>query len=180
MTMDPGQLSWMQDATQGMMPGGQFSPHPSGGAGYLAQLAQGYSSPIQGNALPDTSPLAPLNLQQYGIGGMLAGAVGNSYLSNQMQQQGLLPMGNAGSYMQAHRTREHLRMKNEVGAGVAGQGRREDAVHRAGQPLGERLLRELQFEAARRTAEPQPRMAVAPIPEFEKHHDWRLLMHLRH
>ena len=75
MTMDPGQLSWMQDATQGMMPGGQFSPHPSGGAGYLAQLAQGYSSPIQGNALPDTSPLAPLNLQQYGIGGMLAGAV---------------------------------------------------------------------------------------------------------
>ena len=121
MTMDPGQLSWMQDATQGMMPGGQFSPHPSGGAGYLAQLSQGYSSPIQGNSLPDTSPLAPLNLQQYGIGGMLAGAAGNSYLSNQMQQQGLLPMGNAGSYMQAHRTREHLRMKNDVSAGVSGQ-----------------------------------------------------------
>ena len=129
MTMDPGQLSWMQDATQGMMPGGQFSPHPSGGAGYLAQLAQGYSSPIQGNPLPDTSPLAPLNLQQYGIGGMLAGAAGNSYLSNQMHQQGLLPMGNAGSYMQAHRTREHLRMKNEVSAGVSGQD--ADGIYRS-------------------------------------------------
>jgi hypothetical protein len=123
MTMDPGQLEWMQDATQGMgmIPGGAFSPHPTGGAGYLAQLARGYSSPIQGNSLPDTSPLAPLNLQQFGIGGMLAAGAGNAYLSQQMQQQGLMPMGNAGSYMQAHRTREHLRMKNEVGAGVAGQ-----------------------------------------------------------
>ena len=123
MTMDPSQLEWMQDATQGMgmIPGGAFSPHPTGGAGYLAQLARGYSSPIQGNALPDTSPLAPLNLQQFGIGGMLAAGAGNAYLSQQMQQQGLMPMGNAGSYMQAHRTREHLRMKNEVGAGVAGQ-----------------------------------------------------------
>ena len=129
MTMDPGQLSWMQDATQGMIPGGYFSPHPKGGAGYLSQLAQGYSPPIQGNSLPDTSPLAPLNLQQYGIGGMLAGAVGNSYLSGQMQQQGLLPMGNAGSYMQAYRTREHLRMKNEVGAGVAGQD--ADGIYRS-------------------------------------------------
>jgi hypothetical protein len=123
MTMDPSQLEWMQDATQGMgmIPGGSFSPHPTGGAGYLAQLARGYSSPIQGNALPDTSPLAPLNLQQFGMGGMLASGVGNAYLSQQMQQQGLMPMGNAGSYMQAHRTREHLRMKNEVGAGVASQ-----------------------------------------------------------
>ena len=129
MTMDPGQLSWMQDATQGLMPGGRFSPHPSGGTGYLAQLAQGYSPAIQGNSLPDTSPLAPLNLQQYGIGGMLAGAVGNSYLSGQMQQQGLLPMGNAGSYMQAHRTREHLRMKNDVSAGVAGQD--ADGIYRS-------------------------------------------------
>jgi len=129
MTMDPSQLSWMQDATQGLLPGGQFSPHPSGGAGYLAQLAKGYSPAIQGNSLPDTSPLAPLNLQQYGIGGMLAGAVGNSYLSGQMQQQGLLPMGNAGSYMQAHRTREHLRMKNDVSAGVASQD--ADGIYRS-------------------------------------------------
>jgi hypothetical protein len=121
MTMDPTQLSWMQDATQGMFPGGFFTPHPAGGAGYLAQLAQGYSPPIQGNALPDTSPLAPFNLQQFGIGGMLASGIGNAYLSNQMQQHGLLPMGNAGSYMQAYRSREHLQMKNAVSSGVAGQ-----------------------------------------------------------
>ena len=121
MSMDPTQLSWMQDATQGIIPGGFFSPHPAGGAGYLAQLAQGYSSAIQGNVLPDTSPLAPLNLQQYGLGGMIAGAVGNSHLSKVIQEQGLMPMGNAGSYMQAHRTRSHLTMRNAVSAMVAGQ-----------------------------------------------------------
>ena len=32
-------------------------------------------------------------------------------------------------------------------------GRRQDGLHRAGQPVGERLLRELQLEAPRRTAE---------------------------
>ncbi len=121
MSMDPSQLSWMQDAGMGLGAGGFFAPHPAGGAGYLSQLAQGYALPIQGNALPDTSPLAQLNLQQYGLPGMVAGMAGNAYMSNRMQQQGLLPMGNAGSYMQAHRTREHLRMKNEVSSGVAKQ-----------------------------------------------------------
>jgi len=121
MSMDPTQLSWMQDAGMGLGAGGFFAPHPAGGAGYLSQLAQGYTSPIQGHALPDTSPLAQLNLQQYGLPGMVAGMAGNAYMSNRMQQQGLLPMGNAGSYMQAHRTREHLRMKNEVSSGVAKQ-----------------------------------------------------------
>src|SRR5471030_33598 len=45
------------------------------------------------------------------------------------------------------------RVRRQGSPSLARQGWREDAVHRAGQPLGERLLRELQLKAPRRAAQ---------------------------
>lgn len=123
--MDPLQLQLMQEAsmvgTPGMLPG-LYAPATTGGADMLMQLAKtAYAPPIAGTALPDVSPLAPLNLQQYGLFGTLAGVAGNAALTNMMQQQGLLPIGNAGSYMQAYRTREHLNMRQQVAQAVSSQ-----------------------------------------------------------
>lgn len=122
--MDPIQLQLMQEASQVGMPGmmpGLYAPATTGGIGMLTQLSNQYAPPIAGNTLPDVSPLAPLNLQQYGLFGMLAGVAGNTVLSNMMTQQGLLPIGNAGSYLQAYRTREHLNMRQQVSQSVASQ-----------------------------------------------------------
>jgi len=123
--MDPLQLQMMQEASMVGMPGmlpGLYAPAATGGANMLMQMAQtAYAPPIAGNALPDVSPLAPLNLQQYGLIGTLAGVAGNTVLSNMMQQQGVLPTGNAGSYMQAYRTREHLNMRQQVAQAVSSQ-----------------------------------------------------------
>lgn len=105
----------------GMMPGLYAPAATGGGAGQLAMLANQYAPPIAGASLPDVSPLAPLNLQQYGLFGTLAGVAGNAALSNMFNQQGLLPIGNAGSYMQAFRTREHLNMRQQVSQAVASQ-----------------------------------------------------------
>lgn len=123
--MDPLQLQMMQEASMIGMPGmlpGLYAPATTGGADMLMQMAQtAYAPPIAGNTLPDVSPLAPLNLQQYGLIGTLANIAGNTVLSNMMQQQGVLPIGNAGSYMQAYRTREHLNMRQQVAQAVSSQ-----------------------------------------------------------
>lgn len=123
--MDPLQLQMMQEASRIGMPGmlpGLYAPATTGGADMLMQMAQtAYAPPIAGNTLPDVSPLAPLNLQQYGLIGTLAGIAGNTVLTNTMQQQGILPIGNAGSYMQAYRTREHLNMRQQVAQAVSSQ-----------------------------------------------------------
>ena len=57
----------------------------------------------------------------------------------------------------AHGPPEHIRSDNgpefvAKKVGMARPGRREDALHRTWQPLGEWLLRELQLQAPRRTA----------------------------
>jgi len=123
--MDPFQLQMMQEAsrvgTPGMFPG-LYAPATTGGANMLMQMAQtAYAPPIAGNTLPDVSPIAPLNLQQYGLLGTLAHIAGNVALTGTMQQQGILPIGNAGSYMQAYRTREHLNMRQQVAQAVSSQ-----------------------------------------------------------
>lgn len=129
MDMDPSQLQFMQEMGAGYMPGtipGRYAPLNAGGASQLSALSNpgnpgGFAPAIAGNPTPDVSPLAALNLQQYGVGGMLAGTAGNFYLSNMMNQQGLLPMGNAGSYMQASRTRDFRQMQRQVEGQVAPQ-----------------------------------------------------------
>ena len=130
MDMDPNQLFLMEEGAAGYLQQtipGMLDPRSTGGASRLAAASDPnsptnlYASPIAGHTAPDISPLASLGLQNYGVGGMLAGTIGNSYLSSMMQQQGLLPMGNAGSYMQAYRTRNQLNMRQQVSKDVAGQ-----------------------------------------------------------
>ena len=53
----------------------------------------------------------------------------------------------AAGRARAHPQRQRAGVHGEGGAGVAGPGRRDDAVHRAGEPVGERLHRELQRQA---------------------------------
>lgn len=121
--MDPVQLQLMQQMSLGQVPGipGMQAPLTTGGASMLAATGQQYAPPIAGNPFPDTSPLAPLGLQRFGMIGMLGGIAGNAMLTQMMEQQGVLPMGNAGSYMQAYRAREFRNMQQEVGQAVAGQ-----------------------------------------------------------
>ena len=111
MEMDPNQLYMMQDLAPELMQSvpGMLSTGSRGGAQRLSALSDPsnptYASPIAGTPAPDLSPMALLGLQNFGIGGQLAGMAGNLYLTQTMGQSGLLPTGNAGSYMQAYRSR---------------------------------------------------------------------------
>jgi hypothetical protein len=120
--MDPMQLQLMQEAGMGNVPGlpGLQAPMTGNGTQMLSALQGTYASPIAGAPIVDLSPLAPLNLQQYGLPGMAVSVAGNAYLTNMMTKQGLLPMGNAGSYMQAFRTRQLMEMRQAVSEQVAG------------------------------------------------------------
>lgn len=182
--MDPLHLELMQEMggpgiVPGMMPG-MYAPMNRGGASNLSAMSDPnnpyspYGSFFRGipagAPMPDISPLAPLNLQQYGIGGVIAGAVGNAYMSNAMQQQGIMPMGNAGSYMQAYRTRQHLQMRQNVSSQLAG----EDAAGiyrtlRGGAALMGMPFNEQQREAARQFSQTiaslGPTLAMV-APEF--------------
>lgn len=162
--MDPLHLELMQEmggagVVPGMLPG-MYAPMNNGGASNLSAMSDprnpnspftsNYRGIPAGTPLPDTSPLAPLNLQQYGIGGLIAGTVGNAYMTNAMQQQGIMPIGNAGSYMQAYRARQHLQMRQQVSNQLAG----EDAsgiyrTLRGGAALAGMPFNEQQREAAR-------------------------------
>ena len=127
--MDPMQLQLMQQMGMGQVPGipGMQAPLSSGGASQLAMMSQlgigPYAPSIAGNPFPDVSPLAPIQpqLQQFGMIGMLGGIAGNGYLTSMLEKNGVLPMGNAGSYMQAYQAREFQKMRHEVGKQVAGQ-----------------------------------------------------------
>ncbi len=121
--MDPVQLQLMQEAGIGVTPGlpGMQAPMTSSGTQRLSATADSYASPIAGTPQPDISPLAPLGLQNYGPVGMAASIAGNVAMSNMLAQNGLLPTGNAGSYMQAFRTRQLLEMRQAVSQQVAGQ-----------------------------------------------------------
>lgn len=119
--MDPiQQLELMQSMGMGMQPGGFMSP-TSSGASMLAAMSMQYHNPIAGAPFPNISPLAGMGLSSYGMFGSLAEMAGNAYLTNAMSQQGLMPMGQAGSYMQAMRAREHRDMVNAVAGMVAPQ-----------------------------------------------------------
>lgn len=120
--MDPTQLQFMQEAattaTPNLMPG-VYSPVTTGGTDMLLQLAELYQPATANPPVPDISPLAPLQLQQYGVFGSLAATAGNVFLTQAMQQQGILPMGNAGSYLQAQRAHSHLAMQRQVAQEVS-------------------------------------------------------------
>lgn len=124
--MDPVQLQLMQQ--MGMMSSqmglpGFYYPGVSGGVSSLSAFARdpNYGSPIRGGAYPDISPLAPLNLQNYGLLGTMASIAGNTYMTSMFQQNGILPMGNAGSFMQAQRANQYMQMQRSVAQEVAPQ-----------------------------------------------------------
>lgn len=119
--MNPySQLHMMQQAGMGQfVPGmGMMSPQ-AGGAASLQAMASAYGSPISGERMVDTSPMAGV-----GYSGPAAGLVnfaGNMLLTPMMQSTGLMPMGNAGSYEQARRAQQFQNMQQEVIQGVAQQ-----------------------------------------------------------
>ena len=122
--MDPAQIQMMQQmgilGSQMGFPG-MYQPVISSGVNALQQTAQSYAPPTLTPAMPDTTPLAPFGLQNYGILGTMAGMAGNAALTNQMQQQGVIPMGNAGSFMQANRVNQFQQMQQQVAGGLASQ-----------------------------------------------------------
>ena len=115
------QLQMMQQAGLGQyFPGlGLLSPQArSGGAAQLAAVATAYGSPLTGERMVDATPMGSAGLS--GPFAPLMNIGGNMLLSPMMQQQGLLPMGNAGSYQQARRARDYQQMQAEVASGVSG------------------------------------------------------------
>ena len=115
------QLQMMQQAGMGQyIPGGGLlSPQAhGGGAAQLGMMANMYASPIAGGRMVDNSPMAGLGLK--GPFAPLMNLAGNAFLQPMMQQHGLLPMGNAGSYQQARQARDYLQMQQEVVQGVSG------------------------------------------------------------
>lgn len=120
--MNPySQLHMMQQAGAGQFIPGLGTMGPStGGASTLHAMAGELSRPtIAGSPMVNTSPMASINYQGPGSG--LANLAGNLILTPMMQSQGMLPMGNAGSYMQAQRQNQFQAMQGEVIQGVAGQ-----------------------------------------------------------
>lgn len=121
--MDPAQIQMMQQlgiASANMgIPG--FLGQSSGSMPMLAATANSYTSPIAGNARPDVSPLAPMGLQNYGILGTVASLAGNAYMSNMFAKEGVMSMGNAGSFMQAQQANQYMQMQQQVAQAVAPQ-----------------------------------------------------------
>jgi hypothetical protein len=116
------QLQMMQQAGMGQyIPGGGLlSPQAhGGGAAQLGMMANMYGSPLAGGRMVDNSPMAGLGLK--GPFAPLMNIAGNMLLQPMMQQHGLLPMGNAGSYQQARQARDYLQMQQEVVQGVSGK-----------------------------------------------------------
>jgi hypothetical protein len=127
MEMDPNQLYMMQDLAPELIHAvpGMLSAGSRGGAQRLSALSDPsnptYASPMAGTPVPDLSPMAPLGLQNFGIGGQLAGMAGNLYLAQTMTQSGSLPTGNSGSYMQAYRNRNLQNQQAQLASKVASQ-----------------------------------------------------------
>lgn len=77
-------------------------------------------SPINLNPfMANASPLGGLGLEQFGFFGNVASMFGNYYLNNRFQSQGVLPMGNAGSYMQALQARDLINQQQALTRNVA-------------------------------------------------------------
>ncbi len=116
----------------------------------MAELAAQHGNPVAGAPMVDMSALAPLNLGQYGPIGQLAGMAGSMFLGPQMQAAGIMPMGNAGSYMEARRQIDYQNMVGEVSGQIGGQDTEQiyQTIRGGAQLAGVSMNRE-QREAAR-------------------------------
>lgn len=117
--LDPNlHLQLMQEAGIRSIPGLGL---PMGNASGLSQMASMYASPIAGNPFPNMAPLSPLGLEAYGLPGVMANLTGNALVSASLTNQGLVPMGSAGSYNQALQAHQFQNMQRNVSAAVANQ-----------------------------------------------------------
>ena len=117
--LDPAlHLQLMQEAGIRSTPGFGL---PMGGVTALGQMSSMYAPPISGNPLPNTAPLSMLGLESYGLPGMLASLSGNFAVTAMLNNQGLTPMGSAGSYQQAQQALRFQEMQRAVSAAVANQ-----------------------------------------------------------
>lgn len=112
--MDPYlQLAMMQHLGQLRgLPFSQFSPM-SGKVSFNDMSSQ-YGNSIMGSPMVDMSALAPLNLGRFGVFGSLAGVAGSAALTPMLAQAGMMPMGNAASYMHASRQMDFQNMVGSV------------------------------------------------------------------
>jgi hypothetical protein len=94
---------------------------PGPGGNNLAATANMHGPAVFGAGSVDTSPLAPFGLHNYGLPGQLLGAAGNIYLSQRLQQAGLISTGNAASMQQAIDARQMQTTQLQVMNGVASQ-----------------------------------------------------------
>jgi len=125
--MDPYQLQMLQQLS-GAFPG-QLAPAT---AGLFDRTAMQYAanSPAQQRRPVDVSPLAPLNLGQYGPLGALAGVAGNIALTPMFQNAGMVPMGNAASFSQAQREHQYNEMQRTVSSNLAAGGQDAEGIYR--------------------------------------------------
>lgn len=127
--MNPADATaWLQEMSVNM-PGtnwGMFAPQSTGGASLLSMTSApgfrgGHAPGISGTPVPDMSPLAPFNLGQYGLPGLLVGMAANPTMAETIRANGMTPMGNSGSLMQAHRAQEYRQMQVALAGQVGGQ-----------------------------------------------------------
>jgi hypothetical protein len=119
--MNPYQLQLMQSlANSQLMNPGMFAPASQGVFDATAMQYQANSPTNYRPPSVSVSPLAPLNLGQFGPIGALADAAISPSLTSMMVQSGVTPMGNAVSPMQAARERQYQEMQQTVAANVAG------------------------------------------------------------
>ena len=66
------------------------------------------------NYLPNISPLGGLGFESFGSLGQMVSLIGGQKIASMMQNQGMLPTGNAGSYMQALQARDLFQQQQKL------------------------------------------------------------------
>jgi hypothetical protein len=112
--MDPYlQLAMMQHF--GQLKGLPFSQlSPMANKVSFNDMSSQYGNSIVGSPMVDMSALAPLNLGRFGVFGSLAGIAGSAALTPMLAKAGMMPMGNAASYMHASRQMDFQNMAGRV------------------------------------------------------------------
>jgi hypothetical protein len=150
--MDPYQIQLMQQMGFGMNPG-MFAPQSQG---LFYDTLGKYPSPAYSPQPVDMSVLAPFNLNQFGGIGMAGNMLADAYLGPMFQRAGMMPMGNAATFLQAQREHQFRNMQSAVASNVAGQ----DAAGIYNTIRGAAAVAGQPFDAAQRN---QARMLASQI-----------------
>jgi hypothetical protein len=147
MTLDPTQAAMYMDMMSRAGGGSGMNmgmPGAPPGIGMLAATSSQYSSPRGGNYMPHPSALGPLTdtFSSFGsVGGGIASMLVDMQLRNQFAQDGLIPLGNAGSFWQAQQVERNFQMQQTLGPALrdvnrpAVEATLNAAMNLAGQPF---------------------------------------------